>query len=915
MLEPRLLGRDPELRAIDSFFGRLGEGPALLGFEGHPGIGKTTLLRATVKRAREEGVRVVAAAGAVAESRLSYVALTDLLSEVGPERFAALPEPQLEALDAALLRAHPPARSWSWEAVATAVRSLLSGMLDEGPLVVVIDDIQWIDRSSARVIEFCTRRLGGAFGVVFSRRVGADSWCPEIADRSGAVIRHVTPLDTPAVTRMLRRHVREPLTRRALTRIAEAAGGNPLYALELLRALPPGELSTGPLSLPPSLREMVATRLEGLGEEVEELLLAVAALADPTLEVLSAALGSDVPLLIARAEDLGVLELRGRRVRFSHPLLAEGTMAKAPASRRRAMHRALSEVVTDPEDRARHLALAAVLPDALPALVDAARSARARGAPAAGAELLELALDLGGNNALKVCAAELHLDSGDVQRADVLVREAMDELSAGHDRARAQSLLAELRVRHDSFVEARELLEEAREEADEDSPLQVSIALQLTFVLYSLGLRVEAAECADAALALAEKLAIPGLLAQALGAAATTDFAIGRGVDEGRLRRGLFLEDPEVWSSVALHPAVTASMVLGFTGRLGEAVELLERLRRDYDERGEEHDLAWLGTRLSWFECWRGNLDAAEAHACEASERLLALGTSVGRMLALTAQAQVDAHAGRADSARKGSEEALALAEDTDWKGAMVWQHMTLGFLELSLGDPEAAAVRLAPLAAEAVASGLPEPAADGALVHGDAAEALILVGRVSEAAPLVELLEQRGEALDRTWAIAVGARCRGLLLAAGGDSEGAERSLQRALEAHEELPMPIERGRTLLALGRVQRRQRERRAAKRTLEQSLAIFEDVGSKLWADQARGELAAIGLRAGPPDELTASEERVARLAATGLTNRQIAASLQISPKTVETHLGRVYRKLDIRTRAELGARMGGGRPPG
>jgi DNA-binding CsgD family transcriptional regulator len=176
-----------------------------------------------------------------------------------------------------------------------------------------------------------------------------------------------------------------------------------------------------------------------------------------------------------------------------------------------------------------------------------------------------------------------------------------------------------------------------------------------------------------------------------------------------------------------------------------------------------------------------------------------------------------------------------------------------------------------------------------------------------------VELLETRGAALDRTWAIAVGARCRGLLLAAVGDVEGAEQSLRRALEAHERLPMPIEHARTLLALGRVQRRQRERRAAKRTLEQSLAIFEQVGSALWAEQARGELAALGLRAGPPDELTPSEERVARLAASGLTNRQIANSLQVSPKTVDTHLGRVYRKLDIRSRAELGARMAGGDP--
>jgi DNA-binding CsgD family transcriptional regulator len=195
--------------------------------------------------------------------------------------------------------------------------------------------------------------------------------------------------------------------------------------------------------------------------------------------------------------------------------------------------------------------------------------------------------------------------------------------------------------------------------------------------------------------------------------------------------------------------------------------------------------------------------------------------------------------------------------------------------------------------------------------VHGDAAEALILVGRVGEAEPLVELLEQRGAALDRTWAIAVGARCRGLILAAAGEVEQAEAALRRALDAHERLPMPLEHGRTLLALGRVQRRQRERRAAKESLEGALAIFERVGSPLWARQARSELSALGMRAGPRDTLTASEERVARLAATGLTNKQIAASLQISPKTVDSHLGRVYRKLDIRSRAELGARMAGG----
>jgi DNA-binding CsgD family transcriptional regulator len=328
-------------------------------------------------------------------------------------------------------------------------------------------------------------------------------------------------------------------------------------------------------------------------------------------------------------------------------------------------------------------------------------------------------------------------------------------------------------------------------------------------------------------------------------------------------------------------------------------------------DRGEEHAMAWLASRLVWLECWRGNLQSAERAATEAEHRLLALGTPVSRMLALTARAQVEAYRGRAELARQVAEEALALAESTDWKGAIAWQQMTLGFLDLSVGDTAGAADRLFPFAAAAIESGLPEPAADGVLMHGDAAEALILVGRVDEAEPLVALLEERGAALGRLWAIAVGARCRALILAGAGDVEAAADMLRRALAAHERLPMPIEHARTLLTLGRVERRLGERKSAQATLKRAALIFREVGSPRWAEQARDELAALGLRAGPADSLTPSEERVARLAGTGLTNRQIAAQLQISPKTVDSHLGRAYRKLGIRSRAELGAAMAAG----
>ena len=907
-----VIGRDRELLAIDDVLDGLDAGPALLTFEGEPGIGKTTLMQVAVRRAQKRGLRVLSCAGAVAETRLSYVGLADLLEEVSGSTLSELPAAQRDALEAALLRAGTGELAADPSAVAVAGLSVLERLARERPVVVAIDDVQWLDRSSAHVIEFCAPRLSGRVALIVSQRIGGDGgWTPQLEPSGHAVFERVNPLGTKALGTLLQRRAGYPLSRRVLTRICETSGGNPLYALELLRALPPGEAPTGPLVLPPTLQEVVRARLDGLSPEVDELLLAVAALAEPTVDLLTRALGDDVAERIQQASDQSVLVLSGSRVSFAHPLLAEGVLARAPATRRRAMHRRLSGVVTDVEDRARHLALAAMLPEALPALDEAARHTRARGAPLAAAELLELAIELGGDSTLKQRAAEHHLDAGDVSRAQTLLEEAIAELPHGEERARALVLLAELRTHADSFVEARVLLDQARAEAATNSPLQVTAGLRLAFVLYNLGRRVEAAAIAHEALELAERVGPPGLIAQALGVVVTTDFSIGCGVDEERLLRALELEDPSLRTSNEYRPTLTASMVYGFAGRLDRSVELMGSIYQEMVDRGEEHAMAWLASRLVWLECWRGNLQSAERAATEAEHRLLALGTPVSRMLALTARAQVEAYRGRAEPARRVAEEALALAESTDWKGAIAWQQMSLGFLDLSVGDTAGAADRLFPFAAAAIESGLPEPAADGVLMHGDAAEALILVGRVDEAEPLVALLEERGAALGRLWAIAVGARCRALILAGAGDVEAAADMLRRALAAHERLPMPIEHARTLLTLGRVERRLGERKSAQATLKRAALIFREVGSPRWAEQARDELAALGLRAGPADSLTPSEERVARLAGTGLTNRQIAAQLQISPKTVDSHLGRAYRKLGIRSRAELGAAMAAG----
>ena len=221
-----------------------------------------------------------------------------------------------------------------------------------------------------------------------------------------------------------------PLGRRALARVQEASGGNPFYALELARALPAGGPPSPALPLPASLDEVVAARLAGLGREVEEVLLAIAALSEPTLELLERALGPGVARLLEAAEERGVVALEGGQVRFTHPLLADGVYARVTAGRRRAMHRRLSGAVTDLEERARHLAYAG-MPDAVAALEEAARHVRARGAPDAAAELLELALGLGGDEELRVRAAEHHYDAGDPRRAQALLEQAIEALRPG----------------------------------------------------------------------------------------------------------------------------------------------------------------------------------------------------------------------------------------------------------------------------------------------------------------------------------------------------------------------------------------------------------------------------------------------------------------------------------------------------
>jgi len=229
-----------------------------------------------------------------------------------------------------------------------------------------------------------------------------------------------------------------------------------------------------------------------------------------------------------------------------------------------------------------------------------------------------------------------------------------------------------------------------------------------------------------------------------------------------------------------------------------------------------------------------------------------------------------------------------------------------LGFLDLSTGELAAADRHLSRADEIGERIGLVEPGQWR--FHADHIEALVGLGELERAAALCARLEERGRAVDRPWALATAARCRGLIAAAQGDLEAAVTECERALVEHGRLPVPFERARTLLVLGQVERRARRKRAARESLAAALAVFEQLGAPLWVKRARAELARIGGRTPAGSELTASEARVAALVAQGRTNKEAAAELFLSVNTVETTLRHVYAKLGVRSRAELARRF-------
>jgi DNA-binding CsgD family transcriptional regulator/DNA polymerase III delta prime subunit len=908
-----IVGRDKELQELSSFLEQSAYPGALL-FEGDPGIGKTTLWRAGVDAARELSYIVLRASPAEKEATFSYSVVSDLLGDVLDGALPGLPGPQRRALEIALLLRDSDGPPPEQHTLGVALLGVLRTLASSRPVVLAVDDVQWLDRSSAAMLEFAVRRLRGEQVALLlarrqSSRLGSERLDLALPEERRFTVR-VGPLSMGALHRLLGDRLGTTLARPALRRVHEASGGNPFYALELVRALESsgGWIRPGhPLPVPETLEAILRERIDALPESVRQVLTAAAALRRPTESVLG-----DWPAL-GQASEAGLIEITNDEVRFMHPLLASTAYGSISAAERRRLHRRLAEVVSDPEERARHLALGAEGPDGdvADALEGAAREAAARGAPAAAAELAELALRLtptsesGRLPERRVDAAWYHVAAGELDTAASML-EQLEEFSPGGARADALLLLASAQQ---SFERCLELAESALVDARGDDARVAKLECYIGELLLMQGSSDLALEHARAALKAAERAGDPTILATALSTVAW--FETGAAVEPtpGLVERAVVLEDAAIGAGVydTSSPSFVLGMRLMFAGRLDEARTRMDMLLERAVSAGDEAAVIAALLHQAELEFRAGNWSLAAQKAAEGYERAEQIGRDQDMSALLYARALVDGHVGRVEEAREAAARGIELSERCGDEVFRLQHLSVLGFLELSIGDPEAADRILRPLAARLASLGWREPSIYGELPN--AIEALVELAELEEARRLLAGLRDRLSRIESPWGEASAGRCEGLVLAAEGDLAAASSVLERALAVHERLPQPFDLARTMLALGTVRRRTRKRAASRKTLERALAIFDELGATLWAEKARSELARIGgRRAYPADELTPSEQRIADLVAEGKTNKEVAAILVVADRTVESALTQIYRKLDVRSRTELARKL-------
>ncbi|MCC7077927.1 MAG: AAA family ATPase [Acidimicrobiia bacterium] len=928
-LEGGIVGRDVELGALDAFLGDMGDAVDVAVLAGEAGAGKTALLDTVAARAAADGHIVLACSPGESERTLSYVALADLMGDVYDERGHLLPPPRRHALEAALGLSLDEEGGPSAQHVCLAVHALLRSLTAEQPVLVVVDDAQWLDASTARVLTFGIRRLRHApAGMVAALRTANPlSDAPAISPLTALMHLagpleellsdsttwlEVGPLTLEDLGTVLRGRLGADFTGALLADIHSLTRGNPFLALEIAASLSPHELRTAsrgePIALPGRLRLLAVHRLADLDAAARRLVSAAALseqLTPDRLETLCRHIGIE-PGDGKAAFSTGVLERAGDRVRFCHPLLRAAAAGLLSPEERRDLHRWFAEESENPEVRASHLALASEGPDPAVALAaeTAAATAALRAAPDAAGAHLEVACHFTPDSD-RMALRSRHLRAGtwfrvagDQRRSRPLLERAVELSTPG--RERAEALLALVTgVGMGTYSEYFAVLDEILVEAREDPELQARVLRQQIPDRVAAGDIATAAERADELVAVAACLGEPDRrIARLL--AGIVAFVRGDGFGEKELEslRNLAVSDGfdnEADLNILSEALKAKGDFQGARVHLGRSLEAAQA-------RGDENVLPNTQALLSLLECQAGNLDYAARLADAAvdlademgQERRLAWLLGVRALVAACRgheqDARRDAAAGRDESARTGGTLGLVFA------------HMALGELAIAAGEHTEARNVLEPLDTLADAVGIREPCLQRWVPN--LVEALICMGESLRATAVLDPFEARSRALGRPWGTAVATRCRGLLAAAAGDKTAAVELLAQAVAMTEELAEKGERGRALLAYGSLLRRQRRRRAAADVLTEGRDVFDAVGAGMWLARVEAELGTSRPQSTCDGELTPAERRVADAVARGLSNRSVAEALFLSPKTVEGHLARIYRKLGIHSRTAL-----------
>ncbi|WP_284713495.1 LuxR family transcriptional regulator [Streptomyces sp. G3] len=897
-LGPTVLGRDTE---IADLMRRVAAGrtrSAVLVVEGEPGVGKSTLLDLAVRRTRGAGHQVLRAAGSESEQHLAFAGLHQLLRPVLGD-LDGLPARQRSSLRAALGladRAAPPDALL----VGLAVLTLVSDLAEPAPLLVVVDDAQRIDPASLDVLSFVARRMDSE-PVTLLMGVRAAASLPGFD--TGYERLAIGPLSGDAANRLLDEQPGPP-TGRTRARILQEAAGNPLALVELARAAASGQPEDagreGPLPVTDRLEEVFARHLRHLPDTTRRILLLLAAADAADAPAAARGLPEAADTVWAPAERAGLVRRDSGGVAFRHPLVRSAVYHAAPFEERRRAHLALARLLgEEPDRRAWHLAAATVRPDAQvsAALQETAGRARRRGGHAAAAAALERAAQLSPRRADQARlladaagAAVLTGQLGWVEHLAAEVRKRTDDPALLSRAALATGQLMTVGAHHTAAFALLSRI--AGEAADARSPHLLDALAAAAVVRYYSGEE-------------SQRQRIEALLSR------VPDSPAG-----GALRAWtLAVSDPTGAGASLAAPALprliaAAGDDAGSLTALAVAAWLLDRTTlatRTFDEAfGRWQALgplpAGLACAAGWAYLEQGRWAEARTVAAEITEVASQAGLAHAEACARALDATVLALLGDPAEARRNAERALALVDPLESRSVAVFAHRALGLAAVAEGDYDTAYARFRSAFTE---DGDPVHYHVSPTVLAELAAAAVRRDRRESAAVLLERSARRlGTGLSAR-ASSLVERSRALL----AEPEHAERHFRAALADEAGEQWPFERAQTRLDYGEWLRRQRRIAEARPLLTGALDTFRRLGARPWIERAEAELRAAGIEAnsvapGALTRLTPQQQQIVRLAARGLTNREIGEKLFLSPRTVGSHLYRVFPKLGITARSQL-----------